>query len=90
VSRSVGKSKGAITMTRVERIVSELWRRGKAEGNGFEITLKKDGTKMWIWFQNNGKYAIYFDDGNIWRDTSDVPPVIFDSLEDMAMYIMSR
>lgn len=73
----------------IQAIVNELKKRAQAEGYGFKITRKSDNKDMWIWFQENGKFAIYFDDGNIWRDKSkDEKPLFFNTLEDMAQYLM--
>ena len=73
----------------IDRIIAELKKRAQAEGNGFKITRKKDNKDMWIWFQENGKFAIYFDDGNVWRDRSkDEKPVVFRTLTEMAEYLM--
>lgn len=56
------------------------------QGNGAGIKTE-GGTNVWVWVQDRG-YAVYFNDGNIWRDKSqDKEPLHFDTLEQLLEYL---
>lgn len=73
-------------------LVSELESLLQAEGNGAGCIGQKTGNTYYLWVQETGPgYAIYFDDGNIWRDRSqDKEPLLFSSLDEVAEWLMNN
>lgn len=64
-----------------------------AQGEGqAEITIKRSGEKLWIYQQDSG-FAVYFDEGNIWKSPK-ADPVFFpfrqNGLQKLAEFILAR
>ena len=71
----------------VKMIADECYMRLK-DGNGIEVKGSKTRNSYWLWSQEDGNYAIYFDDGNIWRDhENDKEPICFNDLDDAAKWL---
>ena len=75
-----------------DRIRDELWALLQSQGNGAECKGIKTRNSYWLWVQDTGPgYAIYFDDGNIWRDRSqDKEPLLFSSLDEVADWLIEN
>lgn len=75
---------------KVKQIADELYLLLQAEGNGAEVKGIKTRSTYYLWMQDSG-LAIYFDDGNIWRDKSeDKEPLYFNTYEDVARWLIQN
>lgn len=75
-----------------KQVEDELYVLLNSQGNGAECKGLKTRKSYWLWQQETGPgFAIYFDDGNIWRDRSqDKEPIYFSSLEEVADWLIEN
>ena len=76
----------------VNDVTMELEAILEAEGNGAEVVGLSSHNTYYLWVQETGPgYAIYFDDGSVWRDRSkDRNPIYFDSLQSVAQWLTNN